>query len=237
MDDKYYNNLIMNNNESKEYNNNAEKKEYNSINDKEFNISNNDYINNNSKSISNNFNNDNDNRKNNEDIINNKNIDVTNNNNDNIAFDENKDRNISSYDINGQNKSNIKNDDLISNENKNVDSEEKTIPIPMPTNNEIDKIKEKIKEKKDDILNQINTINQITQKHKIVNENYRKALLLSLNLGFLLPKKIYSLYISSPYLYNNIKKEVLLRVALKKLENDYIKLNYFILEHVSYINF
>ena len=107
----------------------------------------------------------------------------------------------------------------------------------MPTNNEIDKIKEKIKEKKDDILNQINTINQITQKHKIVNENYRKALLLSLNLGFLLPKKIYSLYISSPYLYNNIKKEVLLRVALKKLENDYIKLNYFILEHVSYINF
>lgn len=109
----------------------------------------------------------------------------------------------------------------------------------MPTNNDIDidKIKEKIKEKKDDIVSQINAINEITQKHKIINENYRKALLLSLNLGFLQPKKVYSLYISSPYLYNNIKKEVMLRVALKKLETDYTKLNYFILEHVSYIKF
>ena len=225
----------MNKYENKEYNNKGENNEYNSINDKEFNINNNNYINSNSKSISSNFNYNNDNRKNNEDIINNKNIDITNNNNDNIAFDRNKDININSYAINGQNKNNIKNDDLIFNENKNVDSEETT--KPMSTNNEIVKIKDKIKEKKDDIVDQTNTINQITQKNKIVNENYKKALLLSLNLGFLLPKKIYSLYISSPYLYNNIKKEVLLRVALKKLENDYIKLNYFILEHVSYINF
>ena len=225
MGDKYFNNLIMNNNESKEYNNNVENNEYNSINDKEYNISKNNNINNNWNSI-NNFNYENANRKNNEDSINKKNIDLinSNNNNDNIGFDINKNK--------------IKKNDFIYNENNNINPEETSIPTPMPINNDIDidKIKEKIKEKKDDIVNQINAINEITQKHKTINENYRKALLLSLNSGFLLPKKIYSLYISSPYLYNNIKKEVMLRVALKKLETDYTKLNYFILEHVSYIS-
>ena len=92
-------------------------------------------------------------------------------------------------------------------------------------------MKEKIKEKKDEILNDINTINTITKK-KLKSNNYKKALLLAINLGFFNSRKTYSLYISSPFLYKNINKEILVKDTLKKLEDNYTKLNYFILKHV-----
>ena len=94
-------------------------------------------------------------------------------------------------------------------------------------------MREKVKEKTDEVLNNIKAINEIKKRQKLINENYRKALLLTLNLGFLKPKKTFSLYLSSPYLNKNIKKEIMIKDILKKLEESYIKLNYFILEHVS----
>ena len=67
----------------------------------------------------------------------------------------------------------------------------------------------------------------------MIHDNFTKALLLTLNLGFLSPRKTYSLYILSPYLNKNIDKQVMIKHTLKKLEEQFIKLNYFILEHVS----
>ena len=94
-------------------------------------------------------------------------------------------------------------------------------------------MREKIKEKKDEIISNINAINNIKKKEKMIHDNFTKALLLTLNLGFLNPRKTYSLYILSPYLNKNIDKQVMINHTLKKLEEQFIKLNYFILEHVS----
>jgi len=44
---------------------------------------------------------------------------------------------------------------------------------------------------------------------------------------------MYNFYKSSHYLYKNIKKEVMLKKYLDKMEKELIKLNYFILQHVS----
>ena len=100
-------------------------------------------------------------------------------------------------------------------------------------NNEIINMREKIKEKTDEILNNINEINEIKKKQKLIDDNYKKALLLTINSGFLKPRKIYPLYLSSPYLNKNINKYIMIKDSLKKLEETHIKLNYFILEHVS----
>ena len=102
-------------------------------------------------------------------------------------------------------------------------------------NNEIQFIRKQIKEKSENIINTINTINEITKKKPKSNENYKKALLLSINSGFFKPRKMFNIYKSSPYFYKNIKKEVMLKRYLAKMEKELIKLNYFILQHVSII--
>ena len=100
-------------------------------------------------------------------------------------------------------------------------------------NNEIEFIRKQIKEKSENIINTINTINKITKKKNTNNVNYKKALLLSLNSGFFKPRQVFNIYISSPYFLKNIKKEIMLKKYLNKLEKELIKLNYFILQHVS----
>ena len=77
-------------------------------------------------------------------------------------------------------------------------------------------MREKIKEKKDEIISNINAINNIKKKEKMIHDNFTKALLLTLNLGFLNPRKTYSLYILSPYLNKNIDKQVMINHTLKK---------------------
>ena len=103
-------------------------------------------------------------------------------------------------------------------------------------NKEIEYIRNQIKEKSENIINTINTINQITKKKNpssMKNDNYKKALLLALNSGFFKPRQMFKIYISSPYFLKNIKKEVMLKKYLNKMEKELIKLNYFILQHVS----
>ena len=103
------------------------------------------------------------------------------------------------------------------------------------TNNEIEYIRKQIKEKSENIINTINTINNITKKKnpQLININNKKALLLSINAGFFKPRQVFNIYISSPYFYKNIKKEIMLKNYLNKMEKELIKLNYFILQHVS----
>ena len=126
-------------------------------------------------------------------------------------------------------------------DNKTKEKESMNKKINMNTiqsfNNEIQFIRNQIKEKSENIINTINTINQITKKKNKSNENYKKTLLLSINSGFFKPRKMFTLYKSSPYFYKNIKKEIMLKKYLDKMEKELIKLNYFILQHVSnYIN-
>ena len=117
-------------------------------------------------------------------------------------------------------------------ENENI-KEKININTIQNFNNEIQYIRKQIKEKSENIINTINTINQITKKKNPINENYKKALLLAINSGFFKPRKMYNFYKSSHYLYKNIKKEIMLKKYLDKMEKELIKLNYFILQHVS----
>jgi hypothetical protein len=128
---------------------------------------------------------------------------------------------------------NIINDDNKENNSKTLVKRIKHKEINT-LNTEIKNMKEKIKEKTDEIKNNIKAINKIT-KNKKLKSDYRKALLLAINLGFFTPKKTYSLFISSPFLYKNINKEIMVKDALKKLEDIYIELNYFVLQHVRKI--
>ena len=143
----------------------------------------------------------------------------------------------SNYSINKFNANNISGTNDIKNEENISQIKKGKIPINhielKNLSNEIENMRDKIKEKTDEILSNIKEINEIKNKQKLINDNYCKALLLTLNLGFLKPRKTYSLYISSPYLYKNIKKDIMIKDSLKKLEENYIKLKYFILEHVS----
>ena len=123
------------------------------------------------------------------------------------------------------------------NNTKNLENKAKKDNLDINTiqnfNNEIELIRKQIKEKSENIINTINTINKITKKKPYQNENYKKALLLSLNSGFFKPRKVFNMYIKHPYFYKNIKKEVMLKKYLNKMEKELIKLNYFILQHVS----
>ena len=87
--------------------------------------------------------------------------------------------------------------------------------------------------KTNEIKTNTEMMNRVVNPQIIEISNYTKALLLSINLGFLSPKKTFSLYISSQYLYKNIKKEIMLRKKLKELDEHYTKLNFFIINHVS----
>ena len=158
---------------------------------------------------------------------------------------------------NKENNTNISKYNKINNDNnlfnkKEIEKEEENNPIKIKEkdikgkinmntiqsfNNEIQFIRNQIKEKSENIINTINTINQITKKKPKSNENYKKALLLSINSGFFKPRKMFNIYKSSPYFYKNIKKEVMLKKYLSKMEKELIRLNYFILQHVSIIYF
>ena len=156
--------------------------------------------------------------------------------------ESNYDNNIiidNNFSLNNKNNNNDKENNKISTKEINNNKTKGKIndKINMNTvqniNNEIEFIRDQIKEKSENIINTINTINQITKKKTHINDNYKKALLFSINSGFFKPRQTFKIYISSPYFYKNIRKEVMLKKYLDKMEKELIKLNYFILQHVS----
>ena len=166
-------------------------------------------------------------------LNNNKNI-KENKDNNKEKNDTNINTNFNSFNIEEREEkdNNFNNEDKKIKENENI-NEKININTIQHFNNEIQYIRNQIKEKSANIINTINTINQITKKKNPINENYKKALLLSINSGFFKPRKMYNLYKSSSYLYKNMKKEIMLKRYLDKMEKELIKLNYFILQHVS----
>ena len=166
-----------------------------------------------------------------------------NNNNENQKIEENNGSSDLSQNLKLKNKNKItnkKNEDNVDNlpENNNQDNKQNNpkeiindcknnLNDANIDNNDNNKNLLKSNTKKNELENKL-----ITKKQKQI-DNYRKALILSLNSGFFKPRNIYNLFTFSPYIYNNINISIMLKKTITTLEQENKKLTDFISKHVS----